>query len=94
MLSSVDEVAVPRGYILDQPEWDNNVRLFYKRIENFKIKLIDSVRDFVDQIDRGEPLEFEVLDKTMRSFIWYAKRLSYARASFDEKHFHRPLDVS
>ena len=94
MSRSVDEVSIPKGYLLDQPDWDKTVSLFYGRVEGFQRKFIDATRGFVEQLERGEPLDPEALDKTLRSFIWYSKRLSYNKAIFDEKHFHRPVEVT
>ena len=91
---TVDIAAIPRGYILDQPDWDKNVDLFYTRIDGFKRKFIDAVRNFVDEIDAGAKLNETILEKSMKSFIWHAKRLVHSKATFDEKHFHRPIMVN
>ena len=89
----MDEAAIPREYILDQPDWKKNKDFFYTKIKDFKLKFIDAVREFVAQTERGEPLDGTAITKTMKSFVWHAKRLAFSKATFDEKHFQRPVLV-
>ena len=91
ILHAGDELALPKAYLSDQPDLESHAATYYQRVEKFQVRVIDRIHRL---LDGEEPVLNSTLDELEKHWIFDLKRLTHSKDELNDKHFHRPLEVS
>ena len=84
-------MALPKAYLSDQPDLESHAATYYQRVEKFQVRVIDRIHRL---LDGEEPILNSNLDELEKHWIFDLKRLTHSKDELNDKHFHRPLEVS
>ena len=85
-----DRLALPKGYLTDQPDLDEDYEYFLDMAAQMKAKVIEKLRDILNGTVQVNENSLENLEKNWTNYL---KKLTFSRDELKLKHLYRPIKV-